>query len=178
MKTPKIIHIFGASGAGTTTLGRAIAERIGYFHMDTDDYFWLPTDPKFTRKRDAKERIALMKRDIEAHKKVVISGSLCGWGDELTSYFDLAVRVVTATDVRIQRIRKREYERFGERILEGGDMHGTHLDFLAWASKYDYGTPDMRSKARHDLWQSELTCEVRTVNGERNVEEMMEELGL
>jgi len=39
------IHILGASGSGTTTLGRALAERLQYPHFETDDYFWLPTAP-------------------------------------------------------------------------------------------------------------------------------------
>lgn len=37
-----VIHIFGASGAGTSTLGRKICAELGYRFMDTDDYFWLP----------------------------------------------------------------------------------------------------------------------------------------
>ena len=40
-----LIHIFGASGSGTTTLAEKISRELGYFHLDTDDYFWLPTDP-------------------------------------------------------------------------------------------------------------------------------------
>lgn len=34
-----VIHIFGASGSGTTTLGDAIDETLGYKHLDVDDYF-------------------------------------------------------------------------------------------------------------------------------------------
>ena len=34
-----VIHIFGASGSGTTTLGKKISEELGYSFMDTDDYF-------------------------------------------------------------------------------------------------------------------------------------------
>ena len=32
----QVIHIFGASGSGTSTLGRKICEELGYFFMDTD----------------------------------------------------------------------------------------------------------------------------------------------
>ena len=46
------LHILGASGSGTTTLGRALAERLTYLHFDTDDYYWLSTDPPFTAQRD------------------------------------------------------------------------------------------------------------------------------
>ena len=103
-----IIHIFGASGSGTTTLAREISARFGYFHMDTDNYFWLPTNPMFTTKREKSERLALMKKDIETHEKIVISGSLCDWGDALIPYFDLAVRVVTDTETRLNRLKERE----------------------------------------------------------------------
>ena len=43
MRTRRI-HIVGASGAGVTTLGRAVADALAIPHHDTDDFFWLPTD--------------------------------------------------------------------------------------------------------------------------------------
>ena len=46
MKMKNVIHIYGASGSGITTLGRKISEELGYKFMDTDDYFWLPTNPQ------------------------------------------------------------------------------------------------------------------------------------
>ena len=52
-----IIHIFGASGAGTSTLGRAVAEKTGYTFLDSDDYLWMPTDPQYTTKRPSEERV-------------------------------------------------------------------------------------------------------------------------
>ncbi|MBQ3484341.1 MAG: bis(5'-nucleosyl)-tetraphosphatase (symmetrical) YqeK [Clostridia bacterium] len=161
-----VIHLFGASGSGTTTLGRTLAERLGYVHMDTDDYYWLPTDPAFTQKRPIPERLAMMNADIDASEKgAVISGSLTGWGDVLISRFTLAVRVVTDTTVRLERLRQREYAHFGDRIHEGGDMYQNHLDFLEWASQYDAGDVAMRSKACHDAWQQTLPCPVLTING-------------
>jgi adenylate kinase family enzyme len=44
MKTRRI-HIMGASGAGVTSLGRALADALSNSHHDTDDYFWKPTNP-------------------------------------------------------------------------------------------------------------------------------------
>lgn len=161
-----VIHLFGASGSGTTTLGRALAENLAYAHLDTDDYFWLPTDPAFTQKRPIPERLAMMNAAIDAAEKgAVISGSLTGWGDVLIPRFTLAVRVVTDTDTRLERLRQREYARFGERIHEGGDMHEEHEAFIAWAAQYDTGDVTMRSKACHDAWQEALPCPVVTVDG-------------
>jgi len=167
-----VIHLFGASGSGTTTLGRALSEAAGLRHLDTDEYFWLPTDPPFTQKRPIPERLAMMNADIDAAERgVVISGSLTGWGDPLIPRFSLAVRVVTATEVRLERLEAREYARFGERIRDGGDMYGEHRRFLAWAAQYDTGDESMRSKACHDAWQGTLPCPVVTVDGAGDLQE-------
>ena len=165
-----VIHIFGASGSGTTTLGKKIAEKLGYRHMDTDDYYWLPTDPKFTQKRPAPERIALMKRDIDEAENVVISGALAGWGDPLIPSFTLAVRIKLPQDVRIERLRQREKARFGSRIEPGGDMYEQHLAFIEWAKTYDTGGMEHRSKMRHDAWEKTLPCEIVHLNGADSLE--------
>ena len=76
----RVIHIFGASGSGTSTLGRAVAARTGFRCMDTDDYYWLPAEPMYTLKRPIPERLALMERDLDTAEDAVLSGSLVGWG--------------------------------------------------------------------------------------------------
>lgn len=166
-----VIHIYGASGSGTSTLGRKISEELGYKFMDTDDYFWLPTNPKYTTKRSKEERLALMKKDISESDNVVISGSLVDWGDELIPLFTLAIRLVTDTEIRIERIKQRELDKFGERIVPGGDMYQQHLDFIEWARKYDTGSVNMRSKAKHDEWQKLLQCKQIVLNGADDLEE-------
>jgi len=169
-----IIHIFGASGSGTTTLGRALAADLGLVHMDTDDYFWLPTDPKFTTKRPIDKRLALMQADIDAADKgVVISGSLTGWGDLLIPRFTCAIRLDTPTEVRLERLRGREYAHFGERIREGGDMYENHLAFLDWAAQYDTGDVTMRSKACHDEWMKLLACRQVFVPGDTPLDRLV-----
>ena len=167
----QVIHIYGASGSGTTTLGKRLSERLGYTFMDTDDYFWMPTDPPFIQKRPVEERLALMRRDIDAAEHAVISGSLVDWGDVLIPYFTLAVRVVTEQDIRIERLRRREGELFGARIAPGGDMYEEHEEFIAWAAEYDTGDINMRSRAKHDMWEKLLGCRRIVVDGTADVEE-------
>lgn len=160
-----VIHIFGASGSGTTTLGKKISEELGYSFMDTDDYFWMPTEPNFTLKRPPKERIERMKKDIDKSEKVVISGSLTDWGDVLIPYFTLAIRIEMDQNIRIERLEKREKERYGSRIEPGGDMHQQHIDLVEWAKSYDSGGMDIRSKAKHDEWQKLLSCNILYLDG-------------
>ena len=167
----RIIHIFGAAGSGTTTLGKKICKELGYTFMDTDDYFWMPTDPKFTQKRPAEKRIELMTKEISQSDNVVISGSLTDWGDVLISYFTLAVRIEMEQGLRIKRLNQREKERFGSRIEPGGDMYQQHLNFVEWAKSYDHGGMNQRSKAKHDEWQKLLLCEILYLNGADAIED-------
>lgn len=165
-----VIHIFGASGSGTSTIGRFLAEKLGYKFMDTDDYFWLPVDPPYTAKRPLEERLRMMREDIASSDGAVISGALVPWGNPLIPLFTLAVRVVTPTDVRLERLKKRESADFGARIQPGGDMYEDHLEFMAWAARYDTAGLEQRSKAEHDEWEKLLPCPEIYVDGTQAVE--------
>ena len=56
MKTCRI-HIMGASGAGVTSLGRALADALALSHHDADDYFWRPTTPPYREMREVADRL-------------------------------------------------------------------------------------------------------------------------
>lgn len=57
---PRRFHVTGGAGAGVTTLGRALAGRLSVPHFDTDDFYWLPSDPRYRRKREIPERLRLL----------------------------------------------------------------------------------------------------------------------
>ena len=130
----------------------------------------MPTEPKYSVKRPVEERIALMKKDIEAFDNVVISGSLVDWGDVLIPYFTLAVRIEMDPEIRIARLIEREKRRYGSRIEPEGDLYEKHLEFVAWAKKYDTAGTDIRSRSMHDEWQKLLTCEILNLDGADTVE--------
>ena len=168
------IHILGPSGSGTTTLGKTISEKYNFSHFDSDDYFWYPTDPPYQKKRPIEERQELLFNDIEDEENWVISGSFCGLGDVFIPYFDLAIYLWVPTEIRIKRLKKRELKEVGHDILPGGKMHKNHVEFLKWASKYDYGGTDMRSKKTHELWMSKLDCPILRIEGDYELEESIE----
>ena len=171
-----IIHIVGASGSGTSTLGQALERKCGYKWLDTDGYFWQQTDPPFVKSFPHEERVKLMSAAVEKHRKSVITGSLCGWGDIFIPRFDLVVFVDTPTDVRIGRIKKRERERFGDRIRKGGDMYENHIDFIGWAKRYDTNNPPERCRKLHEDWFKSLKCPLLRVDGTKPVDELSEQI--
>ena len=85
------LHIFGASGSGTTSLGRALSDHSGIPHLDTDYYYWKQTDPPFLVKNEPAERVRLIGWDVADLSSWVLSGSLCSWGDALLHHFTLAI---------------------------------------------------------------------------------------
>ena len=72
------IYLFGASGSGTTSLGQCLAARLGYRHVDADDYFWLPPKYSFTKERLPKQRIQMLRQVLTDEGMWVLSGSLTG----------------------------------------------------------------------------------------------------
>jgi len=163
------IYITGASCAGVTTLGRTLATLLDIRHVDVDDFFWMPTNPPFTTKRPASERVALIQQEF-ADEDWVLSGSCMGWGDALLAPVDLIVFVATPTPVRLERLAARETERFGNRIAPGGDMHEIHLAFREWASQYDDPNFSGRNRAWHEAWLTEQTAPVLRIDGVNRAE--------
>jgi adenylate kinase family enzyme len=167
------IHILGASGSGTTALGQALAEHLRCPHFDTDDYFWLPTDPPYTQQRERTKRQQLLMNDLTAHDAWVVSGSLCGWGDVAIPLFALVIFLAIPHDIRMARLHRREQERFGERMLPGGDMYEVSQAFLLWAASYDEGGLDIRSRQLHEEWLGMLPCPILYFEGEYTIEEQL-----
>ena len=96
MKTCRV-HITGASGAGVTSLGRALADALSISHHDTDDYFWRPTNPPYLEIREVADRVRLMKEMFLDRSDWVLSGSLDGWGDPIIPLLDSVVFLYVPT---------------------------------------------------------------------------------
>lgn len=158
------ILIVGASGSGTTTLANALARRLQWKHLDTDDYYWLPTSPPYQQKRDPAERLDRVARDLRSAPDAVVSGSLVGWGPEVEDAFDLVVFLYVTTELRLQRLHRREVQRYGK----------ADPAFLQWASEYDQGPSEGRSLAKHLAWLAARKCPVLRLDGGASVEERVD----
>lgn len=163
------IHIFGASGSGTSTLGRSLASAIGTQAFDTDDFYWHPTDPPFIHKRDVPERVALMQAMFLPRSDWVLSGSLDSWSEGIAHRFTLAVFLTVDTDIRLERLRARERRRYGADMEEGGSHFEATRGFLNWSAGYDAGLRPGRSRLRHEVWAESLACPVLRLDGHRPV---------
>ncbi len=167
------IHIFGASGSGVSTLGRALALELQIPFYDADDYYWKQTDPPFVEANPIDERKQLLKNAVVDNNSWVVAGTLVSWGNSIQDEFDFAVYLSVPTEERLLRVKKRESERFGSRIEVGGDMHDAHLKFLDWAAQYDEGYMGGRSKPKHEAWIKTMTFPILRIDGAISVEDAL-----
>lgn len=85
------LYIFGASGAGVSTLGAALAAKIGLPYFDGDAYFWEVSDPPFTVRRLPDTRNAALARDLAQAANWVLGGCVMGWGEGWPPPADLII---------------------------------------------------------------------------------------
>jgi AAA domain len=154
------IHILGASGSGTSTLGSALARRLGVSHTDADSLYWVPTDPPYTTPRPPEDRQALLLRTLPTNGHWVFSGAATKWAAPLESHYDLVVFLRLDPAIRMDRLRRREATRFGTRILPGGDMVATNTAFIAWAEAYDTAGSLRRGLVTHEAWLADQPAPV------------------
>jgi hypothetical protein len=88
------------------------------------------------------------------------------WGRELVDQADLIVFTTLKTPLRLERLRSREKALFGKRIEEGGDMFQIHLDFIAWAKRYDDPSFSGRNIGMHERWLAKQSKPILRVNSE------------
>ncbi|MDD3129300.1 MAG: AAA family ATPase [Candidatus Izemoplasmatales bacterium] len=168
-----IINIFGSSGSGSTTLAREIQKKYGYYHIDVDDALWESTDPPFSVKRSDLEARNYILEELNKDSKIVISGSLVGFGDDIKDKIKLFVFINLDIETRIKRIETREKRRFGKRILPGGDLYQKHLDFLEWVSNYETNPEYIRSRKQHLKWLNGVSVPVLKVTEELSINELL-----
>ena len=150
------MHVLGASGSGTTTLARALADHWAVPHADADDYFWVPSDPPYVDRRPVAHRITLMHALFVPREAWVLSGSMLGWGDEVVARCDAVVFLTLDPDVRMARLAAREESRRAGRSFD----EAAWQVFMDWARGYDDPAFEGRSRVAHEEWLSTLHCPV------------------
>lgn len=126
---PNGIIITGLNGCGKSTVCRLLAEKLNYFPIDVEDYFFIKSDIPYSKFHTHEQTKGLMLEDILKHKNYVMATVNCDWGDEITSTYKFAVVLKAPLDIRMKRIEEREYRKFGNRVLNGGGLYESQQKF-------------------------------------------------
>jgi adenylate kinase family enzyme len=172
----KRVYITGASGCGVTTLGRVLAGRLGGVHIDTDDHYWIASEPPYREARALAERLGSIRAEQQRCGRWVVSGSLEGWGESVIQDADLIVFLEAPTATRLRRLRQREYMRFGKALLPGGTMFEAHRQFIQRTSRYDCEPERGRSRVRHEKWLMSVANTFIRLDATRTIEQLVTEI--
>lgn len=143
------IAIMGLNGCGKSTLAHALSQKLKFYEMDVEDYYF--PEQKQSRQavldqqyhvqceykgelpysvpRSKAEVQEMLREDIVKHPQFVISGVTMNWEEKILAAIDIAFLLEVPSDERVRRVQQREEVRFGSRVLSGGDMYEQQKEF-------------------------------------------------
>lgn len=163
------IVICGGNGSGKTTLGRELSGVLNYKHMDIEDYYFPDAPIPYSKSRTREEVCELMLKDIKKYNNFIISAVNGDFGADINSRYELAVFLDVPLDIRLKRVKQRAYDKFGDRVLAGGDMYEQEQRFFKAVEKnYEKKTEWTKE------WLKTLSCPVIHLDGTKPIEENIE----
>ena len=161
--------IIGPSASGKTTLGKKVAELLGFPYFDVDDFIWRFDTPElYTVMYSREEKISRLQDAIAPYEHFVMAGSMSSFHQAFDDSFEMMVFLYVDPDIRVQRANERAIQRFGDRVLKGGDMYESNLDFLKKIRRYETdGSPNLTEQK---AWMESLSCKKLELDGTEPIE--------
>ena len=79
------------------------------------------------------------------------------------SFFQYAVLIDVPKEIRMERVRQRSFEKFGDRMLSGGDLYEQEERF--------FGLVRSRDEHMVEKWLVSLSCPIIRVDGTKPIYE-------
>ena len=159
------IIICGLNGAGKSTIGKALAKELKFHFIDIEELYFPKTDPHYVyaspRTREEVER--LLFEEIRAHENFVFASVKGDYGESADPFYQYAVLISVPKDVRIQRVKNRSFQKFGNRMLPGGDLYEKEEQF--------FDVVKSRTENASEEWMHSLSCPIIRIDGTKPVEE-------
>lgn len=159
------ILLCGLNGVGKSTLGRDLAEKTGFYFIDNEDLYFPKTDLKYLydspRSREEVEKRLF--DEIKAHKNSIFAAVKGDYGEDFCALLRCAVLVCVPRELRLRRVKSRSFQKFGDRILPGGDLYEREKYFLDLVSS--------RPENLVEDWARSLRCPVIRVDGTKPIAE-------
>ena len=159
------ILVCGLNGSGKSTLGKALADELGFHFIDNEDLFFPKTDPcyLYSLPRFRNEAEKLLLHEVKEYENFVFAAVKGDYGEEILPYYRYIVVIETPKDVRLHRVKNRSFQKFGKRMLPGGDLYEKEQAFFDMVSA--------RTERYVEEWVQSVGCPVIRVDGTRPIEE-------
>ena len=126
------IIVCGGNGAGKSTLGKRLATELGWTFRDIEEYYFPVnnTDYNYSEARTKEEVSKLLLADMRKHENFILASVKGEFGSEVSKLFTCAILIDVPKELRMERIRKRSNQKFGNRMLPGGDLYEKEEQFF------------------------------------------------
>ena len=162
------IQICGLNGCGKSTLGRALAERIGFHFIDNENLYFSRTNASEPY-RDPKSRTAvekLLMEEVSKHPDFIFAAVKGDYGKDIVPMYDYIVLIEVPADIRAQRVRERSFQKFGSRMLTGGDLYDQEEAFFRMVAS--------RQDDYMETWLQTVNCPILRVDGTKPIADNVE----
>ena len=164
------ILICGLNGCGKSTLGEALAERMGYTWFDMEDCYFPKTDSRYpyAAPRSQKEAEQILRERICQSDHFVLTAVKGDFADDIIAAFEKVLWIRVPQAIRMRRVRNRSYEKFGSRMLPGGDLYEQEERFLTHA--------ETRKEEDVSAWVATVSCPLQILDGTQAISELLEQV--
>ena len=162
------IQICGLNGCGKSTLGRALAERIGFYFIDNENLYFSNsnTDEPYMNPKSRQDVEQLLVTEVSKHPNFVFAAVKGDYGNEIIPMYDYVVLIEVPKSVRSYRVRNRSFQKFGNRMLIGGDLYNQEKAFFQMV--------ESRQDDYVENWLKTMKCPIIRVDGTKPIEENVE----
>lgn len=159
------ILLCGLNGAGKSTIGRILAERMSWQFIDNEDLYFPKENASylFSNPRSKEEVIHLLEEKIEEDDRFVFAAVKGDYGEKLLKKLDYVVLIEVPKETRMERVKMRSVQKFGDRIQEKGDLADKEN---AW-----FSVVNSRPENFVTEWLERVPCPVIRIDGTAPVEE-------
>lgn len=146
-------------------MGKALAEKLHFYFIDNEDLYFPKTDPNYmyASPRTREEAKKLLFREIKAHENFVFASVKGDYGEEIYPFFQYVILIDVPKDIRMERVKNRSFQKFGNRMLPGGDLHEQEEGFFEF----------VKSRVENTVkeWVQLLSCPIIRIDGTKPIEE-------
>lgn len=157
------IQICGLNGCGKSTLGRALANKIGFHFIDIETLFFpnSNSDDSYQNPKSREKVEKLLAEEMQQHHNFVFAAVKGNYGKNIVALYDYVIMIEVPKNIRSQRIRTRSFQKFGNRMLPGGDLHMQEEAFFQMA--------ESRPNEYIEDWLQALNCPILRVDGTKPI---------